>query len=309
MEFKHVSVLLNESIDGLNIARDGVYVDCTTGGGGHSLEIVKKLKNGHLYCFDKDEEAIEAAKVKLKKYLDKITFICGSFADIKLWLNSYHVDAVDGILADLGVSSYQIDNPQRGFSYINDGPLDMRMNIKQSLTAYEVINNYSQQQLEKILFNFGEEKHAKQIVSKIMRQREKKPIDSTTELKQIVASCYPFALQNKPAIANKVFQAIRIEVNNELDELQSSLEDMIDLLKPKGRLCIITFQTLEDRIAKNVFKIHSTDCLCPPKIPKCICGHKADLKLVTKKPIIPSEEEIKSNSRSISAKLRVVVKL
>lgn len=309
MEFKHVSVLLNESIEGLNIARDGIYVDCTTGGGGHSLEIAKKLRNGHLYCFDKDEEAINAAKQKLSKYADKITFICGSFADIKLWLNSYHVDAVDGIIADLGVSSYQIDNPQRGFSYMNDGPLDMRMNVKQSLSAYEVVNNYSQQQLEKILFNFGEEKNAKRIVSKIIRQREKKPIESTSELKQIITSCYPYALQNKPAIANKVFQAIRIEVNNELDELQSSLEDMIDLLRPKGRLCIITFHTLEDRITKNVFKTHSTDCLCPPRIPQCICGHKADLKLINKKPIEPSEEEIKANTRSISAKLRIASKI
>lgn len=309
MEFKHISVLLNESIEGLDIKPDGIYVDCTTGGGGHSLEIAKRLKNGHLYCIDKDIEALDFAKNRLSRYADKVTFICGSFADIKNWLDSYEVEKVNGIIADLGVSSYQIDNAERGFSYMKNGPLDMRMNINQRFSAYDVVNTYTQQQLEKIMFAYGEEKHSKSIASKIVKQRELKPIETTSELKDIIVSCYPISQQHKPALANKVFQAIRIEVNCELDELQSSLEDMIDLLDTDGRISIITFHTLEDRIVKNIFKVHSTDCLCPPRIPQCICGHKADLELINKKPIVPSDAEMRDNSRSISAKLRIARKI
>lgn len=309
MKFEHTPVLLEESINGLNIKPNGIYVDCTTGGAGHSLEIAKRLKKGRLICFDKDADAIEKAKAVLKKYINKIIFIQGSFADIKIWLNSYQIEKVDGIIADLGVSSYQIDNAERGFSYMQNARLDMRMNQLQSLSAYDVVNEYSANELEKILFNYGEEKYTKAIVRKIIKARTTKPIETTYELKEIIVSCYPFKLKGKPSIANKVFQAIRIEVNNELDELQQGLNDMIDLLDNKGRIAIITFHSLEDRIAKNIFKTHATDCLCPPKMPICTCKHKADLKLINKKPIVPSEKELSQNTRSESAKLRIVQKI
>lgn len=309
MKFEHTSVLLRESIEGLDIKPNGIYVDCTTGAGGHSIEIAKKLTKGKLVCFDKDAEAISAAKEKLQKYADKIIFIQGSFADIKLWLNSYQIEKVDGILADLGVSSYQIDNAERGFSYMKDGRLDMRMNRLQNISAYDVVNSYSARELEKILFSYGEEKYTKRIVKKIVQKRQNKPIETTFELKDIIVSCYPFSEQHKPAIANKVFQALRIEVNNELDELQESLNDMIEILNKKGRICMITFHPLEDRIVKSTFKLHSTNCICPPHMPMCTCGHKADLKLINRKPIIPTEEEMAENSRSISAKLRIASKI
>lgn len=308
MEFKHISVLKDESISGLNIKPDGVYVDCTLGGGGHSYEIVSRLTTGRLICFDKDEEAIAFARTRLKDHLDKITFINDNFANIKSRLQEIGVDKVDGILADLGVSSYQIDNKDRGFSFRFDSKLDMRMNLSQKLSAYDVVNNYEEKDLQRILFNYGEEKNTFQIVRKIIKAREIKPIETTFELRDIIISSYPPKFQNKPALPNKVFQAIRIEVNGELEDLDS-LEDMINLLNPKGRLCIITFHPLEDRIVKNVFKLHSTDCICPSNMPVCVCKHKSDIKLITRKPIIPSEEELLANSRSASAKLRVVEKI
>lgn len=307
MEFKHISVLKEESIAGLNIKPEGVYVDCTLGGGGHSLEIAKKLTTGKLICFDKDVEAIEYAKTVLKDHLNKITFINDNFANIKQNLNSLNIFKVDGILADLGVSSYQLDNEERGFSYRYNSKLDMRMNINQSLSAYDVVNNYSEKELIKILFNYGEEKNSIQIVRKILKAREIKPIETTFELKDIIISSYPPKFQNKPALANKVFQAIRIEVNGELDDL-NCLEDFIDILNPDGRLCIITFHPLEDRIVKNCFKMHSTDCLCPSNFPVCVCNHKSDVELVCKKPIVPTDNELLSNSRSASAKLRIIRK-
>lgn len=307
MEFNHISVLKNESIEGLNIKPDGIYVDCTLGGGGHSFEIAKKLKNGKLICFDKDKDAIAFAQNRLKDFADKIVFVNDNFANIKLRLNEIGIEKVDGILADLGVSSYQLDNGDRGVSYRYDHRLDMRMNQDQKLSAYEVVNNYNEKSLQKILFQYGEEKNTFQIVKKIIKQREQKPIETTFELRDIVVSSYPPKLQNKPALCNKVFQAIRIEVNGELDDLKV-LDDFIELLNPNGRVCVITFHPLEDRIVKTVFKLHSTDCICPPHFPKCVCGHKSDIILVTKKPIAPTDNEMLSNPRSASAKLRIIEK-
>jgi len=307
MEFNHISVLKDESITGLNIKPDGVYVDCTLGGGGHSLEIAKRLTTGRLICFDKDEDAISYAKTVLSEHLNKITIIHNNFKNIKQCLRELGIDKVDGILCDLGVSSYQLDTAERGFSYRYNARLDMRMDKSKGISAYEVVNNYTDKELQKILFSYGEEKNTFAIVKKIVNNRQVKPIETTFELKDIITSCYPPKDRNKPALANKVFQAIRIEVNGELDDLDS-LEDMIELLNKDGRLCVITFHPLEDRIAKNVFKMHSTDCLCPPHFPKCVCGHISDITLVARKPIIPSEEELLNNSRSASAKLRVVQK-
>ena len=308
MQFNHISVLKQESISGLNIKPDGVYVDCTLGGAGHSLEIVKQLTTGRLICFDKDEDAIKYAKTVLSQYLDKVTIIHDNFSNIKQSLAEIGVYEVDGILCDLGVSSYQLDTAERGFSYRYNARLDMRMDKSKGISAYEVVNTYSDKQLQKILFSYGEEKNTFAIVKKIINSRQTKPIETTFELKDIITSCYPPKDRGKPALANKVFQAIRIEVNHELDDLDS-LEDMIQLLRVGGRLCVITFHPLEDRIAKNVFKLHSTDCLCPPHFPKCVCGHNSDIKLITRKPIIPSEEELLNNSRSASAKLRVIEKV
>ncbi len=309
MEFKHISVLKNEAIDGLNINPVGIYVDCTTGGGGHSLEIVKKLTSGRLICIDKDTDALTYAKSRLSEYSDKITFVNDNFANIDTILDELNIDYVDGILADLGVSSYQLDTAERGFSFMHDYKLDMRMNKEQKLSAYEVVNEYPEDELAKIMFNYGEEKNARQIARKIVRQRENKPIETTFELRDIVKSSYPPKFQNKTSLPNKVFQAIRIEVNNELNDLTISVEKMLSKLKKNGRLCIITFHPLEDRIVKTQFKLHSTDCICPPRIPKCVCGHKADIRLITKHPIVPSEIELNNNSRSASAKLRIAEKL
>lgn len=308
MEFKHISVLKEESIENLNIHPDGVYVDCTTGGGGHSLEIAKRLSTGRLICFDKDTDALSAAKERLSEYLDKITFVNRNFLDIDQVLSELNIDYVDGILADLGVSSYQIDNAERGFSFMRDARLDMRMNKTQSLDAFKVINEYSESELAKIMFLYGEEKNANQIARKIVKQRDIKPIETTFELRDIVVSSYPPKFQNKPALCNKVFQAIRIEVNNELNDLPIAVEKMLQKLKKGGRLCIITFHPLEDRIVKQAFKLHATDCICPPKIPKCVCNHHADILLITKHPIVPNDNELLSNSRAGSAKLRVAEK-
>ena len=309
MEFKHISVLKQESIDGLNIKPDGIYVDCTTGGGGHSLEIAKKLTTGRLICFDKDTDALTFAKARLKDYADKITFVNSNFADLDTVLEDLEIAGVDGILADLGVSSYQIDTAERGFSFMRDARLDMRMNKQQELDAFKVINTYSEQELTRILFTYGEERNAKQIARKICKIREQKPIETTFELRDIVVSSYPPKFQGKPSLCNKAFQAIRIEVNNELNDLPIAVEKMLQKLNKSGRLCIITFHPLEDRIIKNAFKLHATDCICPPRIPMCICGHKADVKLVTRHPILPEDNELLSNSRAGSAKLRIVEKL
>ena len=309
MEFKHISVLKQESIVGLNIKPDGIYIDCTTGGGGHSLEIAKRLTTGRLICFDKDTDALTYAKTVLSEHLDKITFVNRNFLDIDEVLEELEINGVDGILADLGVSSYQIDTAERGFSFMRDARLDMRMNKQQSFDAYELLNTYSEQELAQIMFNYGEEKNSRQIARKIIKFRETKPLETTFELRDIVVSSYPPKFQNKPSLCNKVFQAIRIEVNNELNDLPKAVEKMLQSLNQFGRLCIITFHPLEDRIVKNIFKTHATECLCPPRIPKCVCGHKADVKLITKHPIVPEDNELLSNSRAGSAKLRIAEKL
>ena len=309
MEFKHVSVLKDESISGLNIHPDGIYVDCTTGGGGHSLEIAKRLNNGKLICIDKDVDALSFAKTRLKDYEDKIIFVNDNFLNIDKILDNLNIDLVDGILADLGVSSYQLDNGERGFSFKQDARLDMRMNQNQTLDAEYVVNNYSETELSKILYLYGEEKNSRQIARKIVKQREKSPIKTTFQLRDIIISSYPPKFQNKPSLCNKAFQAIRIEVNNELQDLELAIEKMLQKLKKCGRLCIITFHPLEDRIVKSTFKLHATDCICPPRIPKCVCNHKADIRLITRHPIVPSDVELKNNSRAASAKLRIAEKL
>ncbi len=309
MEFKHISVLKQESIDGLNIKPDGVYVDCTTGGGGHSLEIAKKLTTGRLICIDKDTDALTAAHERLAEHLNKITFVNDNFANIDQILADLGIDGVDGILADLGVSSYQIDTASRGFSFMKDARLDMRMNKSQALDAEYVVNNYSEAELARIMFDYGEERNSRQIARKIVKQREQKPITTTFELRDIVVSSYPPKFQGKPSLCNKVFQAIRIEVNNELNDLPKAVEKMLQVLKKNGRICVITFHPLEDRIIKNTFKLHSTNCICPPRLPKCVCGHKADVNLITRHPIVPTDNELLSNTRSGSAKLRIAEKL
>ncbi len=309
MEFNHISVLKDESISGLNIHPDGVYVDCTTGGGGHSLEIAKRLTSGKLICIDKDTDALKKAKQVLKEHAKKIIFVNDNFANLDDILAEQKIDKVDGILADLGVSSYQLDEASRGFSFMRNSRLDMRMDKAQSLDAYEVINTYPENQLAQIMFDYGEERNARQIARKIVKRRELKPIETTFELRDIIKDSYPPKFQNKTTLPNKAFQAIRIEVNNELNDLPIAVEKMLSALNKNGRLCIITFHPLEDRIVKNKFKLHSTDCICPPRIPKCVCNHHADIKLITRHPIVPTESEQSANSRSTSAKLRIAEKL
>lgn len=309
MEFKHISVLKEESIAGLNIRPDGVYVDCTTGGGGHSLEIAKRLKTGKLICIDKDTDALKKAKQVLADHLNKIVFVNDNFANFEDIIKQHAPDGVDGILADLGVSSYQLDNGERGFSFMHNARLDMRMDKSQKLDAYTVVNTYSQADLARIMFSYGEEKNSNQIARKIVKRRAIKPIETTFELRDIVIDSYPPKFQQKSSLPNKVFQAIRIEVNNELNDLSNCIEKMLFYLKKCGRICIISFHPLEDRIVKTAFKTHSTNCICPPHLPVCVCNHKADIKLITKHPIVPSEAEQKANSRSLSAKLRIAEKL
>lgn len=305
MNFKHISVLLNEVLSGLNISPDGVYLDCTLGGAGHSYEILKKLSNkGHLYGIDKDQEALNASQEKLKDF-NNVTFIKSDFKDLQTKLDGIKFD---GILLDLGVSSHQIDSAERGFSFMRDAPLDMRMDKEQSLTAYDVVNTYSKQELEKILFEYGEEQFAKMIVRKILEQRSIKPIETTLELNQLIENTVPAKFKFKGA-SKKTFQALRIEVNKELEYLSETLEYLITKLKKGGRIAVITFHSLEDRIVKQTFAKLEKSCVCPPKTPICICGGKQIVKFVNKKPISASEEELKENIRSRSAKLRVVQKV
>ncbi len=302
MTFNHISVLLNETISGLNISPDGVYLDCTLGGAGHSEEILKKLsKNGKLFAVDKDEDALSYSKQKLNKY-DNVEFIKSDFNDLEDVLNSSQT--FDGILLDLGVSSHQIDTAERGFSFLHDGPLDMRMDKMAELSAFEVVNNYSQKDLEKILYTYGEEDFTKVIVRAILKARQEEPIKTTGRLNQIIEDAVPFKYRLKGA-SKKTFQAIRIEVNNELDLLQNTINFLVGRLNKNGRLAIITFHSLEDRIVKQTFAYLEKDCVCPPKTPICICGKKQIVKFVNKKPIIASDKELEQNNRSRSAKLRV----
>lgn len=302
-EFQHIPVLLNECIQGLNIRENGIYVDGTLGGAGHSLQIARELKNtGRLVGIDKDEEAIKKAKNVLNNF-NNITYVKGNHDDIKEILNKLNIEKVDGILLDLGVSSYQIDEETRGFSYIKTSPLDMRMDKSQSLTAEIVINTYPEEKLADIIYKYGEEQFSKKIAKKICEYRKTKKIETTTELVEIIEKCVPKQKQGHPA--KRTFQAIRIEVNNEIEPLYNTVINAIDALKESGRLCIITFHSLEDRAVKEAYQASIGKCVCPPDFPYCVCGNKPKGKIITKKPISPTNEEIIINSRSKSAKLRI----
>ena len=308
MEFNHYSVLLNETIENLNIKPDGIYVDGTHGGGGHAYQVASRLsEKGRLIGIDQDADAIAAAGERLKEFGDKITIIRSNYANMKEELHRIGVEKVDGIVLDLGVSSFQLDTPERGFTYRDENaPLDMRMDDRQSLTAKDIVNGYSEMDLYRIIRDYGEDKFAKNIAKHIVQERAKKPIETTGELTEIIRASIPMKVQvtgGHPA--KRTFQAIRIELNKELEVLQNNLDDMIDLLNPGGRICIITFHSLEDRIVKTNFKRNENPCTCPSDFPVCVCGKKSKGKVVTRKPILPSEEELEVNSRSKSAKLRV----
>ena len=307
MDFKHVSVLLNETIDGLNINPDGIYVDGTLGGGGHSYEICKRLSDkGRLIGIDQDGEALEAARERLKEFEDKITLVRSNYCEIDTILKDLEIEKVDGIVLDLGVSSYQLDNLERGFSYKSDAPLDMRMDQRQNKTAADVVNNYSENELFRIIRDYGEDKFAKNIAKHIVMARKEKPLETTAELSEIIKASIPMKFQAKGGHpAEKTFQAIRIEVNQELTVLKESLDTMIDHLNPGGRICVITFHSLEDRITKIKFRENENPCTCPPDFPVCVCGKVSKGKVITRKPIIPSEEEMTENKRSKSSKLRI----
>lgn len=307
--YNHISVLLNESIQQLNIKKNGVYVDCTLGGGGHSSEILKRIPNGHLYAFDQDSFAINTADEKLKKIASNYTLINENFVNIKVALEEENVYGADGILYDLGVSSFQLDIPERGFSYRFDGPLDMRMDQTAELDAYTVVNTYDEKSLVRILFEYGEEKFARLIARKIVSEREKKPIETTLELVEIIKKALPAsALRNSSHPAKQTFQAIRIEVNHELDILKKALEDGLSLLNKNGRMVVITFHSLEDRIVKKLFK-EKTTLQLPKDLPYIPEGYEIEFKLINSKVILPSESEISNNLRSHSAKMRVIEKI
>ena len=309
MEFKHIPIMLTECLDNLNIKPNGIYVDGTLGGAGHSQEILKRIPDGHLIGIDKDDEALSVSRERLSKISSNFTLVKGDHKDIKEIVNSLGYQKVDGILLDLGVSSYQIDNKDRGFSYIGDGELDMRMDKTQELSAKDVVNDYSESDLIKILYEYGEESFAKSIARNIVEARKIKRIETTKELSDIIKKSVPLKFQKAGNPCKKTFQAIRIEVNGELVDLATTLTDSIDILSKGGRLCVITFHSLEDRITKKTFVLESTDCICPPKLPICVCGHKAKIKLITKKPLEPSTDEQQSNTRSQSSKLRVVERI
>ena len=308
MDFKHISVLLDETIDGLDIKPDGIYVDGTLGGGGHSYEILKRLSpKGRLIGIDQDGEALKAAGERLKEFENQITLVRSNYCEIDKVLKELNVEKVDGILLDIGVSSYQLDNLERGFSYKSDAPLDMRMDTRQELTAADVVNTYSENELFKIIKDYGEDKFAKNIAKHIVLARKEKPLETTKELSEVIKRAIPMKVQAKGGHpAKKTFQAIRIEVNQELTVLKESIDKMIDLLKPNGRICIITFHSLEDRIVKTKFRENENPCTCPPNFPVCVCGKKSKGKVITRKPIIPSEDEIEENKRAKSSKLRII---
>ena len=307
MEFQHKPVMLNEVIDSLKIRPEGTYVDGTLGGAGHSSQIARRLSGeGRLFGFDQDAAAIEAATRRLEPYKDRVSIIRSNYSEMRERLSELGVRSADGILLDLGVSSYQLDDAQRGFSYRADAPLDMRMDQRQKLSAREVVNGYSIEELTRVIREYGEERFARNIAKHITAEREKKPIETTGELISIIKAAIPAkAREGGGHPAKRTFQAIRIEVNRELDVLSDSLDGMIDLLADGGRICVITFHSLEDRIVKEVFRRNENPCTCPPEFPVCVCGKKSKGHVITRKPIIPSEEETEENPRSKSAKLRV----
>ncbi len=309
-EFSHISVLLNEVIEGLEIKPDGIYADGTVGGGGHSYEIAARLSdNGRLIGIDRDEDAVKAASERLACYGDKAKVVRGNYLDAVSILKGMGITGVDGFLLDLGVSSHQFDDAERGFSYRNDAPLDMRMDRRDELSAYNVVNEYSESELFRIIRDYGEDKFAKNIAKHIVRAREKKPIETTFELSELIKAAIPAKMrEGKGHPAKKTFQAIRIEVNRELDILRDSIDGLIDYLNPGGRLCIITFQSLEDKIVKSAFRTAEDPCICPKEFPVCVCGRKSKGRVITRKAITATEEELKANNRAHSAKLRIFEK-
>lgn len=311
MEFKHYSVMLDECIEGLNIKPDGIYVDGTMGGAGHSSKIAEKLgPNGRLIAIDRDEAAIENGKNILKNYKDLVYIVRNNYVNTYEVLKELGFSGIDGMLLDLGVSSYQLDNAERGFSYRYDSTLDMRMDLRQSLNAKDIVNNYSEMELFRVIRDYGEDKFAKNIAKHIVAYRKNKEIETTFELNEIIKAAIPAKMRVDGGHPSKrTFQAIRIECNAELDALKDSIETLIDILNPGGRLCIITFHSLEDRIVKTAFRNAANPCICPPSFPVCTCGKASKGKVITNKPIIPSEKELNENSRSKSAKLRIFEKI
>ena len=307
MEFSHYSVLLQETIDELHIRPDGIYVDGTLGGGGHAFQVCSRLnENGHFYGIDQDAAAIEAAGERLRCFGNQVTIIRSNYCRMVEELKARGVTGVDGIVLDLGVSSYQLDEADRGFTYREDAALDMRMDQRQEKTARDIVNGYSEMELYRVIRDYGEDKFAKNIAKHIVQAREKKPVETTGELVEIIKAAIPAKIRmQKGHPAKQTFQAIRIELNRELEVLRDSLDDMIDFLNPGGRICIITFHSLEDRIVKNAFRTNEHPCTCPPDFPVCVCGKKSKGTVVTRKPILPGEEEMETNPRSKSAKLRV----
>lgn len=310
MEFYHRPVLLDECLEGLKIKPDGVYVDGTLGRAGHSLRIAERLTTGRLICIDRDDAALEAAKDKLAAYQDKVTLLHGNFSDLDRLLTEANVPAADGMLFDLGVSSPQLDDPERGFSYQHDAPLDMRMDRSEGLTAGVVVNEWPKEELKRILRDYGEERYAGPIAAAIVRRREEAPIRTTLQLVDVIKSAMPAsALREKQHPAKRSFQGIRIAVNGELDAVETMLKEAVPRLNPGGRLCVITFHSLEDRIVKSGMAEWAKGCTCPPDFPVCVCGKKPMVKLITKKPIISGEKELAENPRARSAKLRIAEKL
>ena len=307
MAFQHTSVLLHETVDGLNIRPDGIYVDATLGGGGHAFQVCSRLNSkGRFIGIDQDAAAIEAASARLSVFGEKVTIIRSNYCDMKARLQEIGIDKVDGIMIDLGVSSYQLDTADRGFSYRMDAPLDMRMDQRQTMTAKDIVNTYSEMELFHVIRDYGEVRFAKNIAKHIVAERQKSPIETTGQLVEIIRQSIPMKVQKTTGHpAKRTFQAIRIELNRELDVLKDTLDDMIDLLNPGGRLCVITFHSLEDRIVKSNFRRNENPCTCPSDFPVCVCGKVSKGRVVTRKPILPGEEELEVNSRSKSAKLRI----
>ena len=311
MEFKHYSVMLEETIEQLQVRPDGIYVDGTLGGGGHAFEVCSRLsEQGHFYGIDQDAAAIQAASRRLEPFGDKVTVIRSNYCRMKEELKNRGIEKVDGIVLDLGVSSYQLDEAERGFTYREDAALDMRMDQRQEKTARDIVNEYSEMDLYRVIRDYGEDKFAKNIAKHIVQAREKKPIETTGELVEVIKAAIPMKVRmQKGHPAKQTFQAIRIELNQELEVLRSSLDDMIEMLNPGGRICIITFHSLEDRIVKTIFRKNENPCTCPSHFPVCVCGQVSKGKVITRKPILPTDQELEENSRSKSAKLRVFERL